>query len=189
MIFMRKLSALTSLLLLAAIAHAQAGTMTPAGLLQIQGGATTVMTGAGTVTSSSFVTFTTNTLMKPTLPANTARKGTCDLIWQGSATTGVTPTFALNTSATLTSLQIMGSTNHSSTSAVVNFLPPTTPTTTATQTAFTTTLAVASSSAWYHLHVDFAVLTNANPQTITVYGKVASGTLTVQAGSACSWLP
>ncbi len=149
---------------------------------------TTVMTAAGTVTSTSFVTFTTNTLALPVIPPSTTRKGECDLIFLVSSTS-VTPTFALNTNATSTGLWVLGSQFRNATTTDVNFLPPTAAVTTATQTAFTAALTMPSAASWFQVHVDFALQTNTNPQQVTVYAKVNSGTLTVEPGSSCSWLP
>jgi hypothetical protein len=184
MTFMRKLSALTSLILAAGLIHAQTGTQSAAPITAYN---TVVMTGAGTVTSTSYVTFTTNTLVLPIVPPSTTRRGYCDISWQTSATAD-TPTFAFNTNNTLTGLWILGSHYYQSTSAVTNFLPPAV-VTTATQTAFTAALTAAAATTSYQVHVDFSVQTNTNPQQITVYAKINAGTLTVEPGSGCSWLP
>jgi len=147
------------------------------------------MTGAGTVTSASFGTFTTNTLVLPIVPPSTTRKGYCDIVWQTSATAD-TPTFAFNTSATSTGFWILGSQYYGTTSAVtnINLLPPAA-VTTATQTAFTAALTAAAATTSYQVHVEFAVQTNTNPQQITVYAKINGGTLTVEPGTSCGWLP
>jgi len=108
-------------------------------------------------------------------------------VWETSATAD-TPTFAFNTSSTLTGLWILGSHYYQSTSAVTNLLPIGV-VTTATQTAFTAALTAANATTFYEVRVDFALQTNANPQQLTVYAKINGGTLTVQAGSSCSWLP
>ena len=184
MIFMRKLSVLTSILLLSVGLLAQTGTPNNEPTTPVK---TVVMTANGTVTSTSFVTFTTTTLPLPLIPPSTARKGNCDIIFQTSANT-VTPTFAFNTNNSLTGLTILGSHYYQSTSAVTNFLPPAN-ITTATSSAFTAALTVVAGSTTYQVHVDFVVFTNTNPQQITVYAKVNSGTLTIVGGSACSLEP
>lgn len=143
------------------------------------------MTGAGTVTSTSFVTFTTNTLVLPVVPANTTRRGTCALSFQGS-TSAVTPSFGINTSATLTGLYVMGVHYYFSTSAIANALPIA-PVTTATTTALVNNLVLAAGTTSYELTFEFTVSANANAQTITIFGKTNSGTVTVDAGSGCSW--
>jgi hypothetical protein len=153
----------------------------------ILAGNSATMAANGTVTSSSFVTFTTTTLVMPQIPASTVRRGSCDLIWETSATAD-TPTFALTTSATSTGFWILGSQYSSSTSAVVNFLPIAV-VTSATDTAVTAAQTAANANTFYHTHVDFVLSTNANPQTITVKGKINGGTLTIQAGSGCTWAP
>ena len=159
MTFMLKLSALTSLILLAPGLLAQTGTPNNA---PVTASNTVVMTAAGTVTSTSFVTFTTNTLVLPLVPGSTARKGYCDISFLVSLTS-VTPTFAFNTSATLTGFWILGSQYNNATTTVVNLLPPTAAVTTATQTAFTAALTVPSAVNWFQVHVDFALF--------NVYGK------------------
>jgi len=146
------------------------------------------MTGAGTVTSSSFVTFTTNTLVLPTVPISTTRRGYCDIVWQTSATAD-TPTFAFNTNNALTGLWIQGAHYYSSTSATTNLLPPAV-ITTATQTAFTAALTAANANISYQVHVDFSLQTNgSNTEQITVYAKINGGTLTIEPGSGCAYLP
>ena len=184
MTFMRKLSVLTSLILAAGILCAQSGTPSAAPVTAYN---TVVMTAAGTVTSTSFVAFTTNTLVLPIIPPSTTRKGYCDIIWQTSATAD-TPTFAFNTNNTLTGLWILGSHYYGTTSAVTNMLPPAV-VTTATQTAFTAALTAAAATTSYQVHVEFSVQTNASPQQISVYAKINGGTLTVEPGTSCSWLP
>ena len=183
MTFMRKLSALTSLLLASGLL-AQTGT--PRNLPTIAAN-TTVMTGNGTVASSSFVTFTTNTLVLPIVPPSTTRYGYCDIIWQTSALVD-TPTFAFNTSATSTGFWILGSQTYPTTTTITNLLPIAV-VTTATQTAFTAALTAGVINTSYQTHVAFSLSTNTNPQQITVYAKINGGTLTVEAGSGCSWLP
>jgi hypothetical protein len=108
-------------------------------------------------------------------------------VWQTSATAD-TPTFAFNTSATSTGFWILGSQYYGTTSAVTNLLPPAA-VTTATQTAFTAALTAAAATTSYQVHVEFAVQTNTNPQQITVYAKINGGTLTVEPGTSCGWLP
>ena len=184
MTFTRKLNALTSLIFSAGLLLAQTGTPSSAPVTAYN---TTVMTGAGTVTSASFGTFTTNTLVLPIVPPSTTRKGYCDIVWQTSATAD-TPTFAFNTSATSTGFWILGSQYYGTTSAVTNLLPPAAMTT-ATQTAFTAALTAAAATTSYQVHVEFAVQTNTNPQQITVYAKINGGTLTVEPGTSCGWLP
>ena len=148
---------------------------------------TTVMAANGTTTSTSFAALTTTSLVMQAVPASTTRQGECDIIWETSATAD-TPTFALNTSATLTGLWIAGSQTYGSTSTVTNFLPVAV-VTTATSTAFTAALTAAGATTFYQTHVAFTVSTNTNAQTITLYAKINAGTLTVQAGSSCAWLP
>ena len=151
-------------------------------------GNTAVMTGNGTVTSASFVTFTTNTLVLPTVPISTKRYGECDIVWQTSATAD-TPTFAFNTNNTLTGLWILGTHYYQSTSAVTNLLPPAA-ITTATSTAFTAALTAANANTSYQVHVDFSLQTNgSNTEQITVYAKINGGTLTIESGTSCAWLP
>ena len=150
-------------------------------------GNSATLAGSGTVTSTSFVTFTTNTLVLPTVPINTKRRGFCNIIFQVSATT-VTPTFAFNTNNTLTDFTVLGSQYYQSTSAVTNFLP-TTGVGSATQIPFTAALTVPASTSYRQLHADFIVTTNGtNTEIVTIYAKVNSGTLTVITGSGCSYL-
>ena len=178
----RTLSVLTSLLFSASLL-AQSGT--PNGMPLTAVGSST-MTANGTVTSSSFVTFTTTTLALPLVPPGTTRIGSCDLIWETSATAD-TPTFALNTGSALTGLWIIGSKYDSSTSASVNFLPIAV-VTSATSTAVSAALTAANATTFYHFHTDFTIQTNGtNTELITVFAKINGGTLTVQAGSSCVW--
>jgi hypothetical protein len=150
-------------------------------------GNTATLAGLGTVTSTSFVTFTTNTLVLPTVPISTRRRGYCDIIFQVAATS-TTPTFAFNTNNTLTDFTVLGSQYNQSTSVVTNFLP-TTGITVATQIPFTAALTVPASTSYRQVHADFIVTTNGtNTEQVTIYAKVNSGTLTVITGSGCSYL-
>jgi hypothetical protein len=184
MIFMRKLSVLISLILLITGVPAQTGTPRN---MPVVAANTTVMTGDGTVTSASFVTFTTNTLIMPTLPPSTTRAGYCDILWQESANTN-SGTFGLNTNNTLTGLYIHGTQYYGSTTTSAYFLPPAV-VTTATTTAFTASWPVVAANTTYQIHTEFTVSTNTKPQVITVYALTSAGTLTVKAGSSCAWLP
>lgn len=185
---MQQLSArisLALLLLLGGVAAApQTGTPNGSALTAYN---SVTMTGNGTVTSSSFVTFTTNTLVLPIVPPSTTRRGFCDIVWQTSALID-TPTFALNTNATSTGLWILGSQTYPTTATITNLLPIAA-VSTATQTAFTAALTAGVINTSYQTHVTFTLQTNTNPQQITVYAKINGGTLTVEAGSGCSWMP
>lgn len=152
-------------------------------------GNTVLIAGTSSVTSTSLATFPTHALALPVIPASTTRKGYCDIIWEMGTSTSDTVEFGLNTSASSTGLYLLGSHTFTSTSVVNATLPATTAVTTATTTAVTAALPAASTTAFYQTHIDFALSTNTNAQTITVYGLVSAGTMTVELGSGCGWLP
>jgi hypothetical protein len=150
---------------------------------------TATLTANGTTTSSTFAPFTTNSLVLPALPINTTRHGYCDLLWQQSASTSDHPQLALTTNNSLTGFWIEGSQYRSTTSAVVNLLPVAV-VTSAASTAVTAAMTPAATGTTYQVHVDFVAATNgSNTETITVEGLTPGGTLTLVAGSSCSWLP
>lgn len=173
-------------LLICAAAGAQSGTPNNLAATAVS---TSVLTANGTTASASFVAFTTNSLVMPALPPNTTRAGECDLVWQQSASTSDTPRLGLNTSTALTGLWIKGSQFRNATGTVVNQLPSAV-VSTATTTGITASMTPAAINTSYQVHVDFSVQTDSShTEVITVFGLTTGGTLTLVAGSSCTWLP
>jgi hypothetical protein len=152
----------------------------------IYGGNTTVLTSNKTTTSASLASLT---LALPAVPVNTNRYGTCNLVWEASATDNVV--FGLNTSAAPTSFQLLWSTKYLATGTNASGFPIPAAVTTAVTTTVTASIAPTNSNTLYPVQLAFSLQTGAtNPVTITVYGDITSGaTLTLLAGSSCGWLP
>jgi hypothetical protein len=148
------------------------------------GANSTVLTSNQTTTSATLASLG---LSLPAVPVSTKVYGTCDLLWETSSTSD-TVVLGLNQSAASTGLQLLNSQEYTTTSAVVNLLPPAA-VTTAVSTAFTSSMTAPASSTPYPVHFAFSLITNSsNAVTITVYGDITSGgTLTLLIGSACGW--
>ncbi len=171
-------------LLFAVFAQGQSGTQASAGLTPFN---TVILSGNGTTTSTSYAALTTNPLNMPIVPANSNRHGSCDIVWQ-VASTSTTPTFAFNLSAAATGLYLQGSFTQTTTSVDNITLPIAAITAAATPTAFTTSLPAANANTNYHTHVDFDLVNGSNAQTVSIYAKVNSGTLTVEGSfTSCAW--
>ena len=147
---------------------------------------TTVLTSNQTTTSSTAATLG---LSLPTVPGSTSVAGECTLRYEASSASDAVQLF-LYTSAAPTGFYVNGSTRYTTTSAVVNQLPLAV-VTTSVATAITTSADVATATTFYRVDVPFSLVTaSGTPVTITVYGSIASsGTLTLGAGSSCSWHP
>jgi hypothetical protein len=155
----------------------------------IYAGNTAVIAGTGTTASATPVALTTNTLSLPSVPISTTRYGQCDLVIQSSVQADAVG-IAINTNQAPTDLQILGSTLYTSTSAVVNLLPPAA-VNSATSTLVMAAVALPANNTSYALHFSFSLkTTGSNAVVLGIYGQIASGgTLSVISGSSCAWLP
>jgi hypothetical protein len=139
------------------------------------------ITSSQTTTSSTLATLN---LALPAIPVSTKVRGSCDLIWQTSATAD-TVVFGINTNNAPTDLWVIASTLSTATSVTATTI------TTATTTAVTGSLTASAASTSYLTHLAFTLSTSSsNTVTLSIYGDIASsGTLTLEPGSACGWEP
>ncbi len=121
----------------------------------------------------------------PTIQGPLTLRGECSLVWESSSTSG-TPTFAVQASAAPTDLWVTAVA-----SGGAYTIPTYTTITSTTQTAVTGALTTTAATTPYRLTLNFAVVTPAGANTITVYAESnnASYTTTVLAGSSCQWVP
>ena len=126
-------------------------------------------------------------LALPAVAASTTLRGECTLTYEDSSTSG-TATFAVGLSAAPTDLWVTDA------PTTGTFVAPTAYTiTTTTTTAVSGALTTTTANAPYQIYLSFLLV---NPSTapgnvLTVYAESnnASYTVTVLAGSSCSWLP
>jgi hypothetical protein len=158
-------------------------TVTASGI--VTGGNDTTRTTPTTIATTGF---TTTGLVLPTVPVNTTKNGRCVVLWQMSSTS-YTATFGVGMSNAPTGLWGGTSVTYAA-SGTSNWLAFSQTATTAT--AVSTPATAGATGTTYRAEVDFSVQTGAtNSVAITLYGSVsnASGTLTIQPGSSCHWMP
>jgi hypothetical protein len=140
-----------------------------------------VLTAAYTNATAAFTAIT----VLPTVQGATTLRGECTLMWEDSST-AVTPTFAVQLSNAPTDLWI-----NAVVSSGVYVVPTFTTITTTAQTAVASSLVTTTATTPYKLSLSFALVNGASPNTLTVYAESdsTSHTVTVLAGSYCSWVP
>jgi hypothetical protein len=152
-----------------------------------------VGTDSGVPCSPTFLTTTytnattpyTAVMALPVVQGPLTLKGSCDIVWESSSTSG-TPTFAIGASAAPTDLWVTASVS-SGASTIPTFTTITSTTTTAVTGALTTTAATTP----YKLSLSFVLVNPAGANTITLYANTnnASYTTSVLNGSSCQWTP
>ncbi len=152
-----------------------------------------VSTDSGTPCSPSVITtaYTNATtsytaiMALPAVQGATTVRGECTLTYQDSSTSG-TATFAVGMSAAPTDLWV---TSNPTTGVFV--APTFTTVTSTTTTAVTGALVTTAANAPYQVYLSFTLEAATVPATMTVYAESnsASYTVTVLAGSSCSYLP
>ena len=145
------------------------------------GGQTTALTSAYTNSTTSY----TAVMALPSLAASATAHGYCDLVWEEN-TAAINGIFAVQLSQTPTSLW---ATSVPTDGAFVT-ITYTTITTTA-QTQVFSGAANATPNTPYKLHLDLTLQNGSSANVLTVYAKTGTSTdqLSVEAGSACGWLP
>lgn len=114
----------------------------------------------------------------------TTLRGECTLTYSDSSTSG-TVTFGVGLSAAPTNLWVT-----SSPTTGVFVAPTFTTITTTTTTAVTGALVTTTANANYQVYLSFSLVSAANPTTLSVYALTnGTGTVTVQPGSSCSYIP
>lgn len=127
--------------------------------------------------------FTAILALQPVQGATTLR-GECTLTYADSSASG-TATFGVGLSAAPTNLWV---TSNPTTGVFV--APTFTTITTTTTTAVTGALVTTTANANYQVYLSFSIVNAAAVNTLTVYALTnATGVLTVQPGSSCSWIP
>lgn len=152
-----------------------------------------VATDSGTPCAPTFLTTSytnattafTSVMALPVVQGALTLKGSCDIIWESSSTSG-TPTFAMQLSAAPTDLWVV-----SSVSSGTATVPTYTTITTTTQTAVTGALTTAVATTPYRLTLSFTLVNPTSANTLTLYAESnnASFTTTVLPGSSCQWTP
>ncbi len=157
-------------------------TVTASGI--VTGGNDTTRTTTATMTNS----WTTTGLVLPTVPASTIKVGRCVVFWQMSSTS-YTATFGFGMTNSPTNL--WGATKVVYAAAgTQNYLSFTQTATTATAISTAATAGVTNTT--YEAAVDFTIQTgSSNTVGLTLFGETnnSGATLTIEPGSACSWLP
>jgi hypothetical protein len=138
-----------------------------------------------TTTYTNATTAYTAVMALPVVQGSTTLKGTCDVVWESSSTSG-TPTFAVQLSAAPTDLWVTASV-----SSGASPVPVYTAITTTTQTAVTGALVTTAATTPYKLSLSFVLQNATSANTLTVYAESnnASYTTSVLAGSSCQWIP
>lgn len=138
-----------------------------------------------TTSYTNATTAFTSVMALPVVQGALTLKGSCDIIWESSSTSG-TPTFAMQLSAAPTDLWVV-----SSVSSGTATVPTYTTITTTTQTAVTGALTTAAATTPYRLTLSFTLVNPTSANTLTLYAESnnASFTTTVLPGSSCQWTP
>lgn len=138
-----------------------------------------------TTTYTNATTAYTAVMALPVVQGALTLKGSCDLIWESSNTSG-TPTFAVQLSAAPTDLWVTSTVSSGATTT-----PSYTTITTTTQTAVTGALTTTVASTPYKLTLSFVLQNATAANTLTVYAESnnASYTTSVLSGSSCQWTP
>lgn len=150
-------------------------------------------TDSGTPCTPTFLTTTytnattayTAVMALPVVQGPLTLKGSCDVVWESSSTSG-TPTFGVGASAAPTDLWTTATVS-SGASPIPTFTTITSTTTTDVTGALTTTAATTP----YKLTLTFVLVNPAGANTVTLYAKSnnASYTTSVLNGSSCQWTP
>jgi hypothetical protein len=150
----------------------------------IAGGNDVTLTSASSgITSTSFVA---TGLVLPAVPLGTVANGRCTVLWQMSNTTNsMTLGFSMNNSPT--GLWTVSDVWTSAAGTNQLLAPPDQTATAATAISAAATAGAASTS--YKADLDFTLSTTSNPVTVTLNAEVTGGTLTLEPGSKCYWLP
>lgn len=138
-----------------------------------------------TTTYTNATTAYTAVMALPVIQGALTLKGSCDLVWESSNTSG-TPTFAVQLSSAPTDLWVTASV-----SSGASPIPTYTTITTTTQTAVTGALVTTAATTPYKLTLSFVIVNPTAANTLTVYAESnnASYTTSVLAGSSCNWTP
>ncbi|HEV2487524.1 MAG TPA: hypothetical protein VGT08_18510 [Terracidiphilus sp.] len=151
-----------------------------------------IITGANDTTRTTTATmtnsWTTTGLVLPTVPVSTTKNGRCVVLWQMSSTS-YTATFGIGMSNT--PIGLWGGSGVTYAAAGTSNWLAFSQTSTAT-TAVSTAATAGATGTTYRAEIDFTLQTGAiNPVAITLYGETSNtgGTLTIEPGSTCYWLP
>lgn len=138
-----------------------------------------------TTTYTNATTAYTAVMALPVVQGALTLKGSCDIVWESSNTSG-TPTFAVQLSSAPTDLWVVSSVSSGATT-----LPLYTTITTTTQTAVTGALVTTAATTPYRLTLTFVLVNPTAANTLTLYAESnsASFTTSVLAGSSCQWTP
>lgn len=138
-----------------------------------------------TTTYTNATTAYTAVMAMPVVQGAVTLKGSCDIVWESSSTSG-TPTFAVQLTAAPTDLWVTATVASGASPA-----PTFSTITTTTQTAVTGALVTTAATTPYKLSLSFVLVNPTSANTLTIYAESnnASFTTSVLAGSSCQWTP
>ena len=151
-----------------------------------------LITGANSSTRTTTTTmtnsWTTTGLVLPSVPVSTVKNGECIILWAMNSTS-YTATFGAAMSATPTDLWGAAIVTYAA-AGTRNYLAFTQTATAAT--AISTAATAGATSTIYEAQIDFTLSTNSsNAVVLTLEAETSNsgGTLTIEPGSECHWLP
>jgi len=171
----------------AALTVTSSGNASVTGTLTAGGTITGAMgVSLSSATTISAISFATTGLVLPSIPASTAKRGMCVLIWEQNTAVG-TVQFGMGMNNAPTDLWVINQDSPGAYKA-----PTYTTITSATTTAISAADAPSAMATGYRDEIEFTLTTGStNPVIATVYGLSGSTSdaLVIEPGSYCTWLP